>query len=196
MSIKLLRHELLGVVLCLMGTDYINTANAQQTDQQTIVTKAEAALADKIKCRDFRKNANGTWTSGPKDEASVAENAKARSPPSLRRETRAAMQLGGLIRSRGFCPSSRTGRPRALAGSQTTIAQEALATDGSAVASKGLQTPAAVLAIRDWSPQVIDALFGIVQDATANPEVRRKAALKIAEFLLPKARQEGKSHPR
>jgi hypothetical protein len=61
----LLRHELLGVVLCLMGTDHINTANAQQTDQQTIVTKAEAALADKIKRRDFRKNANGTWTSGP-----------------------------------------------------------------------------------------------------------------------------------
>jgi hypothetical protein len=71
MSIKLLRHELLGVVLCLMGTDYINTANAQQTDQQTIVTKAEAALADKIKCRDFRKNANGTWTSGPNTKIGV-----------------------------------------------------------------------------------------------------------------------------
>ena len=65
MSIKLLRHELLGVVLCLMGTDSINSSNAQQTDQQIIVTKAEAALAAKIKCRDFRKNANGTWTSGP-----------------------------------------------------------------------------------------------------------------------------------
>jgi hypothetical protein len=73
MSIKLLRHELLGVVLCLMGTDSINSSNAQQTDQQTvqqtdqqtIVTKAEAALAAKIKCRDFRKNVNGTWTSGP-----------------------------------------------------------------------------------------------------------------------------------
>ena len=56
-------------MLCLVGTDYINSANAQQTDQQTdqqtIVTKAEAALAAKIKCRDFRKNANGTWTSGP-----------------------------------------------------------------------------------------------------------------------------------
>jgi hypothetical protein len=65
MSIKLLRHELFGVVLCLAGTNYINSANAQQTDQQTIVTKAEAALAAKIKCGDFRKNANGTWTSGP-----------------------------------------------------------------------------------------------------------------------------------
>jgi hypothetical protein len=28
-----------------MGTDSINSSNAQQTDQQTIVTKAEAALA-------------------------------------------------------------------------------------------------------------------------------------------------------
>jgi hypothetical protein len=71
MSVKLLRHELLGVALCLMGTDYINSANAQQTDQQTIVTKAEAALADKIKCRDFRKNANGTWTSGPNTKIGV-----------------------------------------------------------------------------------------------------------------------------
>ncbi len=65
MSIKLLREVLFGLVLCLAGTDYINSANAQQTDQQTIVTKAEAALAAKIKCGDFRKNANGTWTSGP-----------------------------------------------------------------------------------------------------------------------------------
>ena len=52
-------------MLCLVGTNYINSANAQQTDQQTIVTKAEAALAAKIKCGDFRKNAKGTWTSGP-----------------------------------------------------------------------------------------------------------------------------------
>ena len=65
MSLKLLRDVPFGVVLCLVGTDYINSANAQQTDQQTIVTKAEAALAARIKCRDFRKNANGTWTSGP-----------------------------------------------------------------------------------------------------------------------------------
>ena len=65
MPLKLLRDVPFGVVLCLVGTDYINSANAQQTDQQTIVTKAEAALAARIKCRDFRKNANGTWTSGP-----------------------------------------------------------------------------------------------------------------------------------
>jgi hypothetical protein len=44
-----------------------------------------------------------------------------------------------------------------------------------------------VPAIRDWNPQALDALLGVVQDATANPKVRTKAALKIAEFLLPKA---------
>jgi hypothetical protein len=56
MSLKLLRDAPFGVVLCLVGTNYINSANAQQTDQQTIVPKAEAALAAKIKCDDFRKN--------------------------------------------------------------------------------------------------------------------------------------------
>src|ERR1700751_2067756 len=60
--------------------------------------------------------------------------------------------------------SVRTGRPRVLAGS--TIAQEALA-EGSAAASKGSQTPAGVPAIRDWHPQALDALFGVVQDASA-----------------------------
>jgi hypothetical protein len=69
MSLKLLRDVPFGVVLCLVGADHINSANAQQidqqTDHQTIVTKAEAALAAKIKCGDFRKNTNGTWTSGP-----------------------------------------------------------------------------------------------------------------------------------
>ena len=65
MSIKLLRHELFGVVLCLVGTDYFSFAKAQQTDQQTIATKTEATLAAKIKCGDFRKNDDGTWTSGP-----------------------------------------------------------------------------------------------------------------------------------
>jgi hypothetical protein len=71
-----------------------------------------------------------------------------------------------LKRTRSF----RTDRPRASAGSRTTIAQEALATEGSAVP-----------AIRDWNAQALDAFFGVVQDATANPKARRKAALKIAE---------------
>ncbi|MGB8628823.1 MAG: hypothetical protein WCD69_05440, partial [Xanthobacteraceae bacterium] len=53
-------HKLFGVVLCLVVVDYINSANAQQT-----ATKAEAALASKIQCKDFRKNSDGTWTSGP-----------------------------------------------------------------------------------------------------------------------------------
>jgi len=38
-------------------------ASILPTLQQTIVPKAEAALATKIKCEDFRKNTNGTWTS-------------------------------------------------------------------------------------------------------------------------------------
>jgi hypothetical protein len=65
LMIKPLCHVLFAGALCLVGIDNINSANAQQTDQQTIVPKAEAALAAKIKCRDFRKNANGTWTSHP-----------------------------------------------------------------------------------------------------------------------------------
>ena len=91
--------------------------------------------------------------------------------------------------------SSRTGHRPALAGNRASIAQEAAATDGSAVVSKGLQTPAVVPAIRDWSPQALDALFGVVQDATANRQVRRKAALKIAEFLLPKVGKKAKVIP-
>ena len=58
---KLLSHKLVGVVLCLAGAVTANFANAQQTT----VTKAEAALSAKITCKDFRKNSDGTWTSGP-----------------------------------------------------------------------------------------------------------------------------------
>lgn len=82
--------------------------------------------------------------------------------------------------------SSRTGR--ALADIPTTIAQEAVAEVGSAGA--GL-----VPAMRDRDPRVLDALLGIVQDATACPKARRKAALKIAEFLLPKAGKKAKLVP-
>jgi hypothetical protein len=38
---------------------------------QTTVTKAEAALSAKIKCEDFRKNSDGTWTSGPNTKIGV-----------------------------------------------------------------------------------------------------------------------------
>ena len=84
--------------------------------------------------------------------------------------------------------SSRTGRPRALADIQTTIAQEAVAEVGSAGA-------VLIPAMRDWDPRALDALLGIVQDATACPKARRKAALKIAEFLLPKAGKKAKLIP-
>jgi hypothetical protein len=54
-------RKLLSVAFSLVVADYISSANAQQAEG----TKAEAALAAKIKCEDFRKNADGTWTSGP-----------------------------------------------------------------------------------------------------------------------------------
>ena len=53
-------HRLISLALCLIAADCVS-ANAQQAD----VTKTEAALAAKIKCKHFRKNADGTWTSGP-----------------------------------------------------------------------------------------------------------------------------------
>jgi hypothetical protein len=68
-----------------------------------------------------------------------------------------------------------TGRSGALAGSRTTMAP--------------------VPAIRDWTPQALETLFGVVQDATADLKARSKAALKIAEFLLPKAGKKAKVIP-
>jgi hypothetical protein len=38
-------------------------------------------------------------------------------------------------------------------------------------------------------------LFGVVQDAGAGPKARRKAALKIADFLLPKVAKKPKISP-
>jgi hypothetical protein len=55
------------------------------------------------------------------------------------------------------------------------------------------QAPALVPARQDWNPQALDALFGIVQDAAADPKARRKAALRIAEFLLPKSGKKAKA---
>ena len=57
------------LVLCLVGTDYVSSANAKQTK----VINTEAALTAKIKCADFRKNADGTWTSRP--TAKIGTNA-------------------------------------------------------------------------------------------------------------------------
>jgi hypothetical protein len=61
-------------------------------------------------------------------------------------------------------------------------------------ASAGVQTtgktdkkePRAKVGSADWNPAALDALFGVVQDPAAGPKVRRTAARKIAEFLLPK----------
>jgi hypothetical protein len=39
----------------------LSSANADPTEE----SRAGAALAGKIKCEDFRKNPDGTWTSGP-----------------------------------------------------------------------------------------------------------------------------------
>ena len=61
MTNKHLCYKLFNIALWLVSADHINSASAQQAD----VTKAEAAVATKIKCEDFRKNADGTWTSGP-----------------------------------------------------------------------------------------------------------------------------------
>jgi len=86
--------------------------------------------------------------------------------------------------------SFRKDQLRTLAGSRTRIGQ-IHAAQSSAVATNGLRALAVGPAIRDWNPQALEALLGVVQDTTANPIARRKAALKIAEFLLPN-RQEGK----
>jgi hypothetical protein len=53
--------KLLGLLLCLAMAPYCNSANSDPTQK----SNAEAALAGKVKCEDFRKNSDGTWTSGP-----------------------------------------------------------------------------------------------------------------------------------
>ena len=67
----MLMHKIFGLALCLVVAGYVNSANAQQTE----MTKAEKALASKtkIKCKNFRKNPDGTWTSGP--DAKIGSNA-------------------------------------------------------------------------------------------------------------------------
>ena len=84
--------------------------------------------------------------------------------------------------------SRRTGRQRILAGVRTTEQPEAKA--GAAETSEGADG-----ASPNARPQVLDALFGIVQEITAAPKARRRAALKIAEFLLPKTAKKAKALP-
>jgi hypothetical protein len=47
----------------------------------------------------------------------------------------------------------------------------------------------------DWNPKALEALVGVIQDASANPKARRRAAQKIAEFLLPKVGKKPKIIP-
>jgi hypothetical protein len=82
-------------------------------------------------------------------------------------------------------------RPRVSAGIRSERGTGAKSVE----ASKGTQTAASVPAIQDWNPQALDALLGIVQDVSADLKARRKAALKIAEFLLPKAGKKAKAEP-
>ena len=62
-------------------------------------------------------------------------------------------------------------------------------------ARRGATAPAPVSVPREWTPLTLDALFGVVQDAAADAEARRKAALKIAEYLLPKVAKKAKALP-
>lgn len=91
--------------------------------------------------------------------------------------------------------SGGTRRPRVSVGILSSVGQGTGAKVGSVGASKGPQSAASVPATQDWNPQVLDALFGIVQDLTADFKARRKAALKIAEFLLPKTAKKAKALP-
>src|SRR5579863_4316392 len=72
--------------------------------------------------------------------------------------------------------------PRCFPARQTSSRRGRPAKE-SAVAATTSQSGTAPL--RDWRPQALDALRSIVQDATADNNARRKAALKYAQFLLP-----------
>src|SRR5271170_3859897 len=87
----------------------------------------------------------------------------------------------------------RARRSRVSPGIRSTIEQGTAVKVGSVEAFNGPQT--AVPAGQDWNAQALDALFGIVQDAAAAPKVRRKAAPKIAEHLLPKSAKKAEALP-
>ena len=57
----MLPQNMFLLLVFLAVAAYLSSANADPTQE----SKAEAALAGKIKCEDFRKNPDGTWTSGP-----------------------------------------------------------------------------------------------------------------------------------
>jgi hypothetical protein len=56
----MLPRNIFRLLVYLAAAAYLSSANADPTQE----SKAEAALAGKIKCEDFRKNPDGTWTSG------------------------------------------------------------------------------------------------------------------------------------
>jgi hypothetical protein len=57
----MLPHNIYRLLVYLAVAASLGSANADPTQE----SKAEAALAGKINCDDFRKNPDGTWTSGP-----------------------------------------------------------------------------------------------------------------------------------
>jgi hypothetical protein len=57
----MLPQNIFRILVYLAVAASLSSANADPTQE----SKAEAALAGKIKCEDFRKNPDGTWTSGP-----------------------------------------------------------------------------------------------------------------------------------
>ena len=61
---SMLLQNILRLLVYFALAAHLSSANADPTDP-TQESKAEAALAGKIKCEDFRKNPDGTWTSGP-----------------------------------------------------------------------------------------------------------------------------------
>ena len=56
----MLPQRIIRLLVYFMVASSLSSANADPTQE-----KAEAKLAGKINCEDFRKNPDGTWTSGP-----------------------------------------------------------------------------------------------------------------------------------
>ena len=65
---SMLLQNIFSLLVYLAVAASLSSANADPTQE----SKAEAALAGKIKCEDFRKNPDGTWTSGA--DAKIGSN--------------------------------------------------------------------------------------------------------------------------
>jgi hypothetical protein len=108
-------------------------------------------------------------------------------------DTRIAVVQKCFSAKRSWSGGSR--RPRGSAGIRSAITQTTGAKAGFRAAGKSPPTAGSVPASQDWNPRTLDALFDIVQDLAAAPKIRRKAALKIAEFLLPKSGKKATALP-